>query len=107
MDTKNLTERINSTPALMVYYFSPGCSSCNSLRPKVETMASTVFPEMELLSIDASSNPHLASSAGVYSAPTILVYFEGKEYLRESRYISVDQLEEKISRYYNMLFNLS
>lgn len=107
MDIKTLTERINTSPALLVYYFSPGCTSCNSLRPKVETMASTVFPELELLSIDASANPHLASSAGVYSAPTILVYFEGKEYLRESKYISVDQLEEKISRYYNLLFNLS
>lgn len=105
MDIKALTERINSTPGLMVYYFSPGCSSCNSLRPKVETMAGTLFPEMDLLSIDASANPELASAAGVYSAPTILVYFEGKEYLRESRYVSIEQLEEKISRYYKMLFN--
>jgi thioredoxin-like negative regulator of GroEL len=105
MDTNTLKERINSTPALMVYYFSPGCSSCNSLRPKVERMASTVFPEMDLLSIDASTSTELASSAGVYAAPTILVYFEGKEYLRESRYISIEQLEEKISRYYRMLFN--
>jgi len=105
MDTNTLKERIHSTPALMVYYFSPGCSSCNSLRPKVERMAGTVFPEMDFLSIDASTSPELASSAGVYAAPTILVYFEGKEYLRESRYISIEQLEEKISRYYRMLFN--
>lgn len=62
------------------------------------------FPGIELLSVDASTNLSLTSEAGVYSAPSILVYFEGREYIRESKYISLEQLEEKISRYYDMIF---
>ncbi len=105
MEIKNFKEKFKMTKALMVYFFNPGCIACNSLRPKVEELVSTNFPGLELLSVDASTNPSLTSEAGVYSAPTILVFFEGREYIRESKYISVKQLEEKIGRYYDMVFS--
>ena len=101
----NLAGQIKNNTALLVYFFSPGCVACNSLHPKIEEMTTTRFPKMKLVSIDASLNPALTSEAGVYSAPTILVFFEGREYIRESKYISVKQLEEKIGRYYDMVFN--
>ena len=105
MEINSLGLITRKEPALMIYFFNPGCIACYGLRPKVEDMTVNKFPEMKLLSVDASTNPALTSEAGVYSAPTILVFFEGKEYIRESKYISVDQLEAKISRYYNMIFN--
>jgi len=101
----NLAGQIKKNTALIVYFFSPGCVACNSLHPKIEDMTNIHFPKMKLVSIDASINPALTSEAGVYSAPTILVFFEGKEYIRESKYISVKQLEEKIGRYYDMIFS--
>lgn len=105
MDNNSLAQRIESTQALIIYFYSPGCVACNGLRPKVEEISLAKFPEMQLLSIDASASPALSAEAGVYSAPTILVFFEGKEYIRESKYISVGQLEDKISRHYNMVFS--
>jgi len=100
-----LEERIKKTRTMILYFFNPDCAACNSLRPKVEEMVLTKFPGLELLSIDASTNPSLTSKVGVYSAPTILVFFEGMEYIRESKYISVQQLGFKISRYYDMIFS--
>ncbi|MDT8402247.1 MAG: thioredoxin family protein [Bacteroidales bacterium] len=105
MDIINLEERIKKAKALLVYFFNPGCVACKSLQPKVWELASVKFPELEFLSIDASINPSITARAGVYSAPGILVFFEGKEYIRESKYISVGQLEEKILRYYDMVFS--
>ncbi|MBS0012312.1 MAG: thioredoxin family protein [Bacteroidales bacterium] len=104
-EIKDISKTINNSAALMIYYFNPGCVACNGLRPKVEKMVSEMFPEIKILSVDASAKPELAFSTGVYSAPTILVFFEGREYIRESRYISVQELEAKISRYYYMLFS--
>lgn len=100
----NIKNMIEKHEALLIYFFSPGCVTCNSLRPKVEEMTTTRFPNLKLLSVDASKSPLATSEAGVYSAPTIIVYFDGKEYIRESKYISVDQLEKKISRIYDMVF---
>lgn len=104
MTGRDLKEMIKTNGALMVYFHNPGCVACNSLRPKVEAMTSGKFPQIKLISVDASVSPSATAEAGVYSAPTILVFFDGKEYIRESKYISVDQLEEKISRYYDMVF---
>jgi len=104
VNTETLGLHIEKHPALLVYFTSPQCVACKSLRPKVEQMAELHFPEMKYLLVDASQNPSMTSDAGVYSAPTLVVYFEGKEYIRESKYISVEQLKEKIERYYNLMF---
>lgn len=105
MEKNKIKDYTGDSRAVMIYFFNPGCVACNSLRPRVEEMADRKFPEMDFIAIDASSNPLLTAETGVYSAPTILIFFDSKEYIRESKYISVDQLEEKISRYYDMLFN--
>jgi len=105
MEKRKIKDYTGERKAVMIYFFNPGCVACNSLRPRVEEMAGRKFPAMDFVPIDASLNPLLTAEAGVYSSPSILVFFDGKEYIRESKYISVDQLEEKISRYYDMVFN--
>lgn len=98
---KDLTD--NNT-ALLIYFFSPGCAACADLQPKVDMMIHKNFKKIKYHAVDVSDNPSLAAEAGVFSAPSILIFFEGKEYIRESKYISVDQLKNKISRYYDMIF---
>jgi len=99
-----LNDISGSNRAVMLYFFSPGCSACKILRPKVKEMVSANFPEIEIHEVNAAENPMMTAEASVFASPTILVFFEGKEYLRESKYISVDQLRDKIERYYNLLF---
>ena len=97
---ETLKDITNSSSAVMIYFFSPGCSACSILHPKVKELVTSRFPMIRLYEIDASENPMLTAEAMVFAAPGILVYFEGKEYMRESKYISVDQLGDRISRYY-------
>ncbi|HAA63947.1 MAG TPA: thioredoxin, partial [Thermoanaerobacter sp.] len=40
----------------------------------------------------------------VFTVPTVIVYVDGKEAIREARFISMDTLEEKISKYYSLFF---
>ena len=101
----SLDEIKSGNQAVMVYFYSPGCVACRDLRPKVREMAEEDFPLMDFIEIDASSDPAITAEAGVYAAPTIVCYFDGRESIRESKYISVNQLAEKVSRYYNMLFD--
>jgi hypothetical protein len=46
----------------------------------------------------------IAGQYRVFTIPTLLIYFEGKEQLRYSRNISIHQLEESLSRPYLMVF---
>ena len=88
----------------VIYFYNTTCSSCTVLRPKVRSMVNQSFPGIIFHEINVEEHPELTANASVYAAPTIVVYFEGKETLRESRYISVSQLEGKIDRYYKMIF---
>lgn len=102
-EEKQLKDIIN-TKGIVIYFYNTTCSSCKVLRPKVRDMINQSFPGIEFREINVEEYPEITASASVYTAPVIIVYFEGKETLRESRYISLTQLEEKIKRYYSMLF---
>ena len=101
----SLSKITGGKAAVMIYFSSQTCQACKGLRPRVADMMQMHFPRIEFVEVDAAENPIVTAEASVFTAPVILVFFEGKEYLRESKYISVDQLQEKISRYYNMLFD--
>jgi len=104
-DLDNLLDKIKSIPAILVYLYNDACSPCLALRPKVLSMVSEEFPMMELNFINAAANPEIAGHFLILSAPTLIVFFEGKETIRESEYISIPELENKIERYYNMLMD--
>jgi hypothetical protein len=67
-------------------------------------MVSGNFPEIELRLINAEQFPATSAQYGVFSSPTLLVFFEGKEYIRESKNISINELHDKIERIYKMIF---
>lgn len=98
-------DELNSnTPALLLYFYNDSCAPCVALRPKVEAMITEEFPEMSHSYINAAQFPELAASNGVFASPTIVVFFDGKESFRVSKYISIDELAGRISRYYDMIF---
>jgi hypothetical protein len=49
-------------------------------------------------------HPELAGEFHVFANPTLLVFFEGKEYIRKSKYVSIPELQSEIGRLYGMIF---
>jgi thiol-disulfide isomerase/thioredoxin len=88
----------------LLYFSAERCNVCKALKPKIQEMAEQ-FPEMQLYYIDIEKNQEFSGRFGIFSIPVILVYIQGKETIRESRNISVPVLEDKIHRYYHLLFN--
>jgi thioredoxin 1 len=99
-----LDQLIGITPALLLYFYNDSCAPCVALRPKVEAMMMEDFPKMDYAWINAAQFPELVASNGVFASPTIVVFFDGKENFRVSKYISIDELAGRIGRYYGMLF---
>jgi thiol-disulfide isomerase/thioredoxin len=96
---------ISQSPALLLYFYNDNCAPCVALRPKVEAMISAEFPKMGHSYINAALFPEQAASNGVFASPTIVVFFDGKETFRVSKYISIDELAGRIGRYYEMIFS--
>ena len=87
---------IQASAALLLYFYNDSCAPCVALRPKVN--------EMQHAYINAAIYPELSASAGVFASPTIIVYFDGKENFRVSKYVSVQELSDRIQRYYSLRF---
>jgi thioredoxin 1 len=104
MELAEIQQEISSSPAVLIYFYNDACAPCQVLRPKVKELVQHSFPRIKEMYIHAAAEPETTAHFEVFSAPTLLVYFEGKEYIRESKNISISELESKISRYYEMIF---
>lgn len=91
-------------PVLLAYFSTENCNICKVLKPKVAELIQTEFPKIKLIYIKSDILPEVAAQNQVFAAPTILVFFEGKEYIRKSRNIGVGELQHEIERPYSMMF---
>jgi thioredoxin 1 len=99
-----LQEILQFEKGVAVYFYSDRCAPCVSLRPKVEELIYSEFPELKLVFINSEIYPSIPAQFGVFANPCLLVFFEGKEYYRYSKYISIHQLLGDIVRIYSMVF---
>ena len=90
--------------AVCFYLSTPECTVCKVLKPKVIDILENNFPEVFFCYIDLNNAKEISGQLSVFSVPTILVYFEGKETIRTSRNIHLAELQENIERYYNIIF---
>jgi thioredoxin 1 len=98
-------ELIELLPAVMAFFSMPSCNVCSVLKPKAEELISESFPEMEFIYIDSVLNPGIAGQHGVFTSPTIIIYFRGQEFIRNSRVIDLHKLGTDISRLYQLMFS--
>lgn len=95
---------IAEEPAVMLYFYNDNCQPCQNLRPKVEALLQSEFEKFRLIYIKGEEFPQLAADFMVFSLPTLVIFLEGKEYIRESQYVSMAQLDRAIRRPYELMF---
>jgi thioredoxin-like negative regulator of GroEL len=100
----DLQELINNEKAVLLYFSSDSCAVCKVLKPKVAELLSGQFPLMITRYVDTEKSPFIAGQFRIFTIPTILIFFEGKEQVRYSRNISMHQLGASISKPYSMVF---
>ena len=94
----------NDCDMLLVYFGSPTCGICHDMEPKLEQLMQN-YPAIHTAKIEPESLPAIAANYQVFSIPVLILFIEGKETLREAGIISLNTLEESISRYYNLFYN--
>ena len=91
--------------ALLGYFSTDACNVCKVLKPKVAELVQKKFPRIKLAYIKSDKYPEIAGQHQVFAAPTIIIFFDGREYLRRSRNIGIDELQREINRPYSMMFS--
>lgn len=98
------SEMSRENSAVLVYLSTPDCNVCKVLKPKVKSMLADDFPEIKFVYVDCEAHPDISAQCGVFTVPTLLVYFNGRETIRKSRHIGIEELRSAIQRPYQMLF---
>ncbi len=100
-----ISSAIKNHPAALFYFSAPSCNVCKVLKPKIAEMIQSEFPEMKLFYVDIEKAPLISGQFQVFTIPTIIIYFDAKEFIRKSRNIGIFELREEIERPYKMLFD--
>lgn len=91
-----MKELIKIEPVIIIVG-NESCGVCKVLKMKIEDIANR--NDIVVYYIDYEKNKQISGEYSILSIPIILFLIEGKEYLRESRYINLAEFEEKIKRY--------
>src|SRR6056297_1800739 len=100
----SLEKALRDNPFSLVYFSHQQCNVCKVLKPKVRELIANNFPEVALFYVDTVKYPEISGQLSVFTVPTILVFLEEKEYIRESRHINLSAFSERIEKLYKIYF---
>lgn len=100
-----IQEAVRTHPAVLLYFSAPHCNVCRTLRPKVWEAMATHFEALRPIYVDISETPETSSHYGVFAIPTLVVFLDGREFVRKSRYMSVGELVAEIRRPYEIMMS--
>ncbi|OKP89156.1 thiol reductase thioredoxin [Paenibacillus sp. P3E] len=86
----------------MLYVSQEDCNVCHAIYPKLKELLSN-FPEIKLAHVDARRVGEVAGKFLIFTVPTIIMFLDQKEYLREGRFVQFEQLERKLQQLHNVI----
>lgn len=95
---------ISKNDSICFYLSTKDCNVCKTLKPKIIDLLNNSFPKINFCYIDSELSKEIAGQLSVFSVPTIIFYFDGKETIRVSRNVNLEELKLQIERFYNLFF---
>ncbi len=102
-NTNQFEEAVNKNDIVLAYFSGDICNVCKVLKPQIGDMVEKQFPKIKLLYVDIAGTPEIASQQMVFTMPTIIIYAMGKETIRKSRYIGIEELSSVLERLYKQI----
>ncbi|MGE5355669.1 MAG: thioredoxin family protein [Deltaproteobacteria bacterium] len=90
--------------AALIYFSHEECNVCMALKPKITNLIVNNYKKVKIAYCDSIKNPEIAAQNSIFAVPTILIYFDGREFIRKSRNIGIEELNSLIDRPYKMMF---
>jgi len=103
MRLEELQQTIKSEAGVLLYFSGENCNVCLALRPKFEEAFDEHFPLIKQIYLDAHDNPKISAHFQVFSIPTMIVFLDGREFVREGRSVSIHQIVTQLSRPYAIM----
>ncbi len=99
---ENLESLIQQSKVLILQFGTSTCTPCVAIKQKIDNWSKDhINVTCKYISIEEF--PEIAAKQDVFSAPTILVFVEGKMTIRETGYFSLDEIFQRTERYLRLL----
>lgn len=95
IDSEEMLEDFTKQDKYILYFSSEKCSVCNSILPDLEKITEEL--PIQIGDIDINMNLKIAGQYLIFVTPTIIIFNENKEILRESRFIDFKKIERILS----------
>ena len=92
----DLLEVIKNEEKFLLYIKSEGCSVCVADFPKVKEIADK--NNFTSYYIQADEIPEAVGQLNLYSAPIVILFYDGKEIHRQARIIDFSELDYRIKQ---------
>lgn len=86
---------IRENSLCFLYISAPHCSVCESLFPKIQALLEP-YPMIRLGRLDAEKVSGFSLQFSIYSAPSMRLFIDQREYLSEDRFISFGKAKQRI-----------
>jgi thioredoxin-like negative regulator of GroEL len=103
MNLEDLQNIIRTEVGVLLYFSGENCNVCHALRPKFKELFNSKFGQIKQIYLDAHDNPQISAHYRVFTVPTMLVFLDGREFVREGRSVSMYKLEENLQRPYSIM----
>jgi thioredoxin-like negative regulator of GroEL len=94
----------NTEQALLVLFGGKQCNVCHAIRPKLVELAQAHYPKVTLAYVDCHVLTEICSQNGVFTLPTLQVFFGGQRFIEEVRSFSLQKVMQDMARPYELVF---
>lgn len=101
---EELEKFVSDNTGAVIYFSAEHCSVCKVLKPKLLEYLEENYPQMTFAYVNTVESKEIAAQKSIFTIPTILFFFEGKEFIRKSRNVNFSELDSELSRIYEILF---
>lgn len=85
--------KMNLKP-FVLFFQTEACGVCHAIAPRLMEMLEKY--DIELIIVDAIKHPSIAGQHQVFTVPTIIIWAENREVLRESRFVNFSKIERAL-----------
>ena len=97
-------EFLRTHEAVLVFFSDESCNVGDALSPKLQKLLEEHFDKMDFLEINVQMIPEARGHFNIFVIPSVLVYFDGKETIRQARHVNVSSLARDIDRVYALFY---
>lgn len=84
-----------------LYVSREDCGVCHAVLPRLRELLNK-FPQIYLGHINAYKVEEIAAKFSIFTVPALLLFIDGKEVLREARFVHFDELENRLEKIYGI-----